>query len=212
MKPLPLTPKEKKADKLWSKFNRKEQATFWNDYEKLIEQSKPHKVVVPKTSHTASPNVPPPLPTLRKMVFRQSADKFMRASAALLITSLFMVAIFAMTYDSEAGFIMIPFMAIFLSIVVHMVVTNVNNFEVDQHHFSVHRKFMFTRVNFKWQTIQAVHIEQDDSDNGHDLCIRIHTKTKQYKFNYELDNYTHDHLMKVLRQRVPNTIDKRIAA
>lgn len=211
MKPLPITTKEKKADKLWSKFNRKKQDTFWNDYEKLIEQSKPHKVVVPKTSHTASPDIPPPLPTLRKMVFRQSADKSTRSTLALLITSLFMVAIVAMTHDSEAGIFMIPFMAIFLFIVVHMVVTNVNNFEVDQHHFSVHRKLMFTRVHFKWQTIQAIHIEQDDSNNGHDLCIRIHTDTRKYKFNYELDNYAHDRLMKVLRPRVPNTTDKRIA-
>jgi len=206
------TQKEQKADNLWSRFNRKNQTGFWQQYEALLKTNQRKPKVKPVQSektkappkHSAQTQASP----LGKQVFRPTFFAYLGGILGVLVFVAVTVFFWRFllqddipgtAHDKTESLIMV-YLVLFAGFVAFALHLNV--FTMDERYFYIYKPLLFVRFRVKWDRIQAIIIEKDvtRADQGWvfmSLSILTH-QNKLKKFKYQLSDTTHakfqDHL------------------
>ena len=208
------SPKERKADSLWRRFNRKDQELFWQQYEVLLKTNQRKPKVGPTRPENASK---PPKSSAQayapgQQIFKPTFFAYLIGTIGVVVfaaITIFFVRLFLQ--DDIAGgpsdFTQ-SLIALYLAITTGYVAfaLRLNVFKIDKKYFYVCKPFLFLQFRRKWDNIQAIIIEKDLTGENQgwvsmSLSVLTH-RQKLIKYKYQLSDTTHKKFKQHLESKI----------
>ncbi|HAS41949.1 MAG TPA: hypothetical protein DCS93_15820 [Microscillaceae bacterium] len=175
----PSTTQEKKADKLWNRFNPNNQDKFWKKYEHLLDKNKEPQQA--SKDHFLTP------PT--SWIFRPSTSNYAKTLVIILFVSICLIA-FGISILQSYGVISLVVPILSFLLVVFFEVRKLNTFQVEDKVFGIYNKLSFTKKHMLWKDIASMRIERKRGQKNETYrVIVIKTKMgKTQKFRFPMSN------------------------
>ena len=186
--------KEKMAHELWSQFNRREEESFWKQYQKLVVKEVRLAPLPPK-----DPVPKPETVTIPPRTFHNLVLSYHTQLVFLIGTlGLFIAFLIEALLGDEDGFISNIIIAFFLSFPIWMLY-RFTIYNVSSKGLLVIRDIILRKKVFIWDKIHTVELYRDEYDTTR-LVIWLKSN-QQYRFKYPLLGYQSQDFIAILQQK-----------
>lgn len=203
MKPLHNT-LEQEVNKLWRRYQKKNQEKFWKKYEGLISQNK-----VEQTRLVQQPNPTHTLSNIAPEVFKPSVGNYL----VIVFVTLLAIILFAHSYVSITQKYGINGESTSLIIIVFILCVSVttyftwkfNTFCIEQDSLQVRKNIFAIKYTFAWSDIKYLSIEKRESE---DILYRVliinqyNKKRRKFRFLMSRDDQ-HTFIHRMIGKNIP---------